>query len=201
VYICPVTKSERTKEYIIEKTAPLFNRKGYDGTSLQDMLEATNLTKGALYGNFDSKEEIAAAAFRYSAKRVKGLIRERLLSIRSCKAQLEALMDFFSEYIFDPPIPGGCPLQNTAIEADDHRVSMRRVVARELNETVDFIESILKKGIRNGEFEKSTDPRQLAYVFFCSIEGALMFSRVERSRAPMDLVVNHCKDILKQISK
>jgi TetR/AcrR family transcriptional regulator, transcriptional repressor for nem operon len=196
-----VTKADRTREFIIETTAPLFNRKGYEGTSLQDILEATNLTKGALYGNFDSKEEIAAAAFRYSAKKVKSLIRERLLSINSCKAQLEALMDFFSEYIFNPPIPGGCPLQNTAIEADDHRTSMRRVVVKELNETVDFIESILKKGVRSGEFDKSIEPRRLAYIFFCSIEGALMFSRVERSREPMDIVINHCNNLLKQISK
>lgn len=45
-------KSERTRQFIIEKVAPIFNRKGYAGTSLSDLTEATGLTKGAIYGNF-----------------------------------------------------------------------------------------------------------------------------------------------------
>ena len=42
-------KAERTKIFIAEKTAPLFNQKGYAGTSLNDMTDATGLTKGAIY--------------------------------------------------------------------------------------------------------------------------------------------------------
>jgi hypothetical protein len=60
--------------------------------------------------------------------------------------------------------------------------------------------ALLKKGIRSGEFKKDTNPRELAYTFFCAIEGAIMFSRVERSREPMDIIVKHCKNKLDQIS-
>ena len=200
-YICPVSKAERTRQHIIEQTAPLFNKKGFDGTSLQDMMRVTHLTKGALYGNFSDKEEIADAAFRYSVKKVKSMVRARLDEVATYRGQLSALLDFYANYIFNPPVDGGCPLLNYAIEADDHRTTMRRVVAKELNATIDFIESLIEKGIKTGEFKAGTDARKLAYIFFCSVEGALMFSRVERDRAPMDIVVNHCKKILKQISK
>ena len=46
-------------DYILEKTAPVFNRQGYIGSSLSDLTKATNLTKGAIYGNFVNKEELA----------------------------------------------------------------------------------------------------------------------------------------------
>lgn len=193
-------KSQRTRRYIIEKTAPLFNSKGFDGTSLTDLTEATGLTKGALYGNFSDKEDIAREAFRFAIGKVKETARAHLVRGRTCKRQLQLLLEFYSKYVSQPPVPGGCPLLNTAVEADDHRISMRKIVAREIEATVDFIKDLLDKGIEAGEFRRNINSRELAYVFFCCIEGAVMFSRVERSAEPMDIIVRHCKRMLDQIS-
>ncbi len=196
-----MTKSDRTRQHIIERTAPLFNRKGFEGTSLADLTEATGLTKGALYGNFASKDEMALEAFRYSIDRVKTIVSEKLEGVSSYKSQLLALLDFYSTYVLTPPIPGGCPLLNTAIEADDHRTSMRRVVTKELLSTVNFIRDLIQGGIEKKEFRADIQPAEIAYTIFCSVEGALMFSRVERSREPMDIIIKHCKKIIDQISK
>lgn len=195
-----MTKSERTRLFIVEKTAPLFNQKGFDGTTLSDLTEATGLTKGALYGNFADKDEIAAEAFRHSVKKVKSMMRNHLDGASTYKKQLTRLLEFYAMYVLEPPIIGGCPLLNSAIEVDDHRTSMRKVVAAELVGTIDFIEGLLKKGIRAKEFRNDIKPRQLAYTFFCSVEGALMFSRVEKSREAMDVIVRHCKKLLDEIS-
>jgi TetR/AcrR family transcriptional regulator, transcriptional repressor for nem operon len=193
-------KAERTRQFIIEKTAPLFNMKGFEGTSLSDMEKATSLTKGSIYGNFRDKAEIADEAFKYSMKKVKELVRAKVDKTLSYKKQLHALLEFYSSYVFSPPVQGGCPLLNTAIEADDHRTTMRKVVVKELMSTVDFIASLIEKGIEANEFSSEAEPRALAYSFFCAIEGAVIFSRVERSREPMDIVVNHCKTVLEKIS-
>jgi len=58
-----MSKAERTKQFIIERTAPIFNSKGYAGTSMNDIMNATGLTKGSIYGNFENKDEVALAAF------------------------------------------------------------------------------------------------------------------------------------------
>jgi TetR/AcrR family transcriptional repressor of nem operon len=196
----PVTKGKRTRQYIIEKTAPLFNSKGFDGTSMADLENATGLTKGSLYGNFADKQEIAVEAFRYAIARTQEKVRLHLKEASSFKAQLYALLDFYSQYVFDPPVAGGCPLLNTAIEADDHRVSMRSVVVSELMNTINFISTLLRNGMEAGEFDRTINPEEQAYTFFCAIEGAVMFSRVEQSREPMDIIVRHCKSILDKIS-
>jgi len=193
-------KAARTRQFIIEKTAPLFNMKGFEGTSLSDMERATNLTKGSIYGNFRDKEEIASEAFKYSMQKVKALVRSKVDAEPTNKEQLIALLEFYASYFFDPPIKGGCPLLNTAIEADDHRLAMRKVVVKELTSTIDFIAGLIKKGITAKEFKHDADPRALAYSFFCAVEGAVIFSRVERSREPMDIVVAHCKGVLDKIS-
>lgn len=195
-----MTKAERTRIFIIEQTAPLFNKKGFDGTTLADLSAATGLTKGALYGNFRDKEEISLAAFKHSITKVKSMVRQKLAGAETYRGQLSALLDFYAAYVFKPPVPGGCPLLNCAVEVDDNRVGMRRVVLKELTSTVDFIATLLDRGVAAGEFKTTSDTRKLAYVFFCSVEGALMFARVERSSQAMDLVVAHCKSILETIS-
>ena len=50
-----LTKSELTSKFIIETVAPIFNKKGYAATSMSDITNATNLTKGAIYGNFENR--------------------------------------------------------------------------------------------------------------------------------------------------
>jgi AcrR family transcriptional regulator len=196
-----MTKADRTRLHIIEKTAPVFNRKGYDGASLAELAEAAGLTKGALYGNFADKEEMALEAFKYSTAKVKELVHRELEGGGTYRAQLSALLGFYSKYVFDPPIPGGCPLLNTAIEADDHRTSMRRVVVKELMSCISFISDLIRQGIKTKEFHPDTEPTEIAYTIFCAIEGALMYSRVERSREPMDIIIKHCEKILDQISQ
>jgi TetR/AcrR family transcriptional regulator, transcriptional repressor for nem operon len=196
-----VSKAKKTRQFIIEATASLFNKKGFDGTTLSDLTEATGLTKGAIYGNFSDKEEIAEEAFRYSIRKVKEMVQSKLVNAITAKQKLSSLFDFYAEYVFDPPVAGGCPLLNAAIEADDHRTSMRRIVSRELMSTIDFIAGLIEEGIKAGEFARTANAKKLAYSIFCSIEGALMFSRVERSREPMDIVISHCKKVLDQISK
>ena len=60
-----LSKAERTRLFIIEKTAPVFNTKGFAGTSLTDLTDATGLTKGSIYGNFQNKDEVALGCFRF----------------------------------------------------------------------------------------------------------------------------------------
>jgi len=194
-------KAERTRQLIAQKTAPVFNKKGFEATSLTDLTRATGLTKGALYGNFRDKREIRVAAFKYAMQQVKHKVDAHLADATTYKGRLLALVHFYASYVLTPPVAGGCPLLNTAIEEDDVNTSLRKAVVGELNSTIGFIESLLNKGVAAGEFISDINPRELAYVFFCSVEGALMFSRVERSALSMNAVVAHCKSVLDQIEK
>lgn len=199
-FVPMLTKAEKTKQFILSKTAPVFNSKGFAGTSLTDLTASTGLTKGALYGNFHNKEDLAMEAFKYAVVKVKELIRNRVEKEVTYKRQLRAMLDFFAEYVFHPPVQGGCPMLNAAVEADDHFPGMRRVVVKELMSTVMFIYNLLNKGVKAGEFKKDINARELAYTIFCSVEGAIMFSRAERSEEPMKIIVRHCKKLLNEIS-
>src|SRR5690606_2788892 len=196
-----MSKAERTRQHILERTAPVFNRKGFSGTTLHDLTRATGLTKGALYGHFRSKEEMALQAFRHAMQLVRSGVHSRLAQTRSSKARLLGLLEFSAAYVLNPPLPGGCPLLNTAVQVDDDVTFMRRALRKELDSTVSFIQKILDEGIVNGEFKPIPDTRALAFVFFCSVEGAVMYSRAVRSDEPMSYVTTYCRQMIDQISK
>ncbi|MBA4058531.1 MAG: hypothetical protein C0490_27690, partial [Marivirga sp.] len=119
---------------------------------------------------------------------------------KSCRGKLEGLFEFYEQYVFSSPVPGGCPLMNNAVEADDHNIFIKKNVANEMRRSIYFIEGLLEKGSKNGEFKPDIKAKDLALTFFCSIEGAIVISRISSSHTPMKAVIRHCKNILEQIS-
>jgi TetR/AcrR family transcriptional repressor of nem operon len=57
-----VTKGERSRQKIVETAAVLFNQKGFTGCSMGDIVAASGLEKGTLYGHFSTKEELTILA-------------------------------------------------------------------------------------------------------------------------------------------
>ena len=140
-------KSERTRRYIIEKSAPIFNKKGYSGTSLQDLMEATGLTKGGIYGNFRNKHEIAAEAFEYNSRYILDQVKASVLTQKSARAKLLAITDFYRNYIYQPHLSGGCPILNTAVEADDMHPELKEKVLKSLDYIHRSFVYIINEGI------------------------------------------------------
>ena len=171
-------KSQRTRQYIIEKSAPIFNRKGFSGTSLQDLIQATGLTKGGIYGNFDNKDEIAAAVFEHNSRQILDQIKARVLSENSARDKLYAITGFYRQYIYEPALSGGCPILNTAVEADDTHPRLREMVLRSLDYIRRSFIFIINEGIDQSEFRKDIDPEHLATVFLGLIEGGIMQMKI-----------------------
>lgn len=195
-----MTKSEATRQHILEATATVFNTKGFDAAALSDLCEATNLTKGALYGHFSDKEELSVAAFQYMVKKVKALAKQEIELEKTQHGKLSALLNFYARYVYHPPVDGGCPLLNTAIQMDDDKQHpLRKLVAKELKQTVLFIANIIEEGQVSGEFRKNIKPLEYAYLFFCAMEGAIMISRVSPSDESMKNVVRLCESLLNNI--
>ncbi|MCZ8216164.1 MAG: TetR/AcrR family transcriptional regulator [Cyclobacteriaceae bacterium] len=195
-----MSKATQTRKYIIERTAPIFNTKGYEGTSLADLTASTGLTKGSLYGNFTDKEDIAREAFRFTIERIREVAKTFVGNSGSPRQRLIKLLDFYESVYSNPPVQGGCPLLNTAIEADDYRISMKKVVASEINKSIEFMNVLLKQGVEEQEFHADTNTRELATVFFAAIEGGLMISKVSSSSVALSAAISHCKKIIKSIT-
>src|SRR4030088_2897051 len=101
-----VTKGERSRQKIVETAAVLFNQKGFTGCSMGDIVAASGLEKGTLYGHFSTKEELALLAFDYAWKDTsdKRLRKVETVARRSAVATARPL-----DRVARPSFPGGCP--------------------------------------------------------------------------------------------
>lgn len=172
------TKSDITRQSIIEKSAPIFNTKGYNATSMSDILQVTGLTKGGVYGNFSSKDEIAVEVFEYSMGKLKDALRFKIKKENTAKDKLFAILSFYRNYSIKPLTEGGCPLLNTAIEADDNLPFLKIKAQKALDELLGNLEYIIQKGIQTNEFKADLDAKKEATLIFSVIQGGLMMSKL-----------------------
>jgi AcrR family transcriptional regulator len=187
-------KGQRTRLKIIQEAAPVFNQRGYSGTSMAELMEKTGLEKGGIYRHFQSKEELAVAAFDYAWAETKRRHLKGLEDIPMALGKLRAMIDNITDRV--STLPGGCPLQNTAIDADDGNPVLRAHARAALHEWIEFIEQTLRDGIERGEIVKSISPNAVASVMVSTLEGSIMMSRLEGDRKARQIVREHLHQFL-----
>lgn len=171
-----MVRSEKTRQLIIEKTASIFNKKGYTGTYLSDLTNATGLTKGSIYGNFKDKNEVALEAFKYNYKlqtrQVTDKIEKEVNSINKLIAFLNHYKTSFKPIFKN----GGCAILNTAVDADDGDEILKKEVIKTIHNWHKKITSILNEGVSKNEL-KEIDVDLFSYRMISVIEGSILLAK------------------------
>ena len=110
-------KAEETRKSIIEKSAVVFNKNGFQRTSMSTLTHALGLTKGAIYGHFTDKDDLAVEAFRSSVERIRRRIGERIDDHEGALGKLRAYAESFVVFFEETRNEGGCPILNTAADS------------------------------------------------------------------------------------
>jgi TetR/AcrR family transcriptional regulator, transcriptional repressor for nem operon len=197
--VTKLSRGEATRRRIVEQSAPVFNRHGYSGTSMAELMDATGLEKGGIYRHFTSKQELAAAAFDYAWAAVNEP-RER--GLEDCPTSVGKLLLLVKNFVEQPQrtIPGGCPLLNTAIDSDDGNPVLRGKAQAALHQWRASIVDIVCEGQRSGELRADVDPTQVATILIATLEGAVMMSRMEKNRDPLFQAGKHLQEYLERLS-
>jgi TetR/AcrR family transcriptional regulator, transcriptional repressor for nem operon len=186
-----MSKAQRTKARIVQQAAEVFNQKGYAGSSVADIMQATGLKKGGIYNHFKSKDELAVAAFDYAVSLMSQKVWSAVKTKRNAIERLQALVSSYLAYVETPPIVGGCPILNTAIEADDTDSPLRDRAIAAINNWRNLIVRIINKGIKKGEIPATIEPDTVATIIICNIEGAIMMSQLEKNPVHLERAIAH----------
>lgn len=177
-----------TKELILERAAGLFNSLGYYRASISDLMQATGLEKGGIYNHFGSKDELAVAAFDYAV----GLFASRLMSCvaaaEGSAAKLDAFVDAFFGLVDNPPLPGGCPLLNCAVENDDANPILAERVREAMQKLLSLAESLFRQAQNEGLISSGIPASDLATFLISSLEGGVMLSSLYEDKSRMEKV-------------
>lgn len=182
---------------IIERSAPIFNKKGIAATAMSDIMEATDLSKGSLYVHFDNKDVLAEAVVDYNME----LLRQRTLTAINRfdhpKERLFAFLDLYRNPLI-PPVEGGCPMLNFGMEADDQNEVVREMVAVRVNQSQQLIVSIIEQGIKQGVFKAGWNYKEFATMMFAMIEGGVMIGKTTRKSDKMAIIIKNLKKMIEE---
>ena len=193
-----MVRSEKTRQFIIEKTASIFNKKGYTGTYLSDITNATGLTKGSIYGNFRDKNEVAVEAFKFNYE---FQTKQLLTKIDEESHAIDKMIAFVNHFktSFKPIFKnGGCAILNTAVDADDGNDQLKKEVIRTIRSWHQRIVSILELGIKKMEI-KQVNIEQFSYGMIALIEGSIMLSKTLNDPTILLNNLDHLKEDISQL--
>jgi TetR/AcrR family transcriptional repressor of nem operon len=189
-----MTKGELTRRKIVAAAAPIFNQHGYKGSSLTALMAATGLKKGGIYRHFSSKEELAAEVFDYTWD---AAWKARMARIKEETTGIERLKLLITNFIdYKSPVAGGCPILNTAVDADDGNSVLRARCSKALRSWISKLHSIVKEAADRGEIRLGVDPKQVATLIVASLEGATMIARLERNDCALRHIQQHLNHYL-----
>lgn len=190
-----MTKGEETKQMIIERSVPIFNKKGIAATAMSDIMEATQLSKGSLYVHFDNKDVLAESVVDYTMQLLSKRVTSFINKFDHPKDQLFAYIDTFRNPLA-PPVEGGCPMMNFGVEADDLNDKIRLKVAQLINMSQQIIVDIISRGIAQGVFKPDWNYKEFATLMFAMIEGGILITNTTRNIDKMNIISRNLKKMI-----
>ena len=191
-----MSKAEQTRQYIIEKTAPIFNKKGYFATSLSDITTATGLTKGSIYGNFKDKDDLATHVYTYQSRKISEAVNQQIIQQKTSLKKLLSFLDFYKDNFKNIAASGGCPMMNAAVEADDSLSFLTPKVRRSFDLWRQRLILILEEGVANGEFKQHISAENYAITFMAMVEGGILLSKISGRGKDLAIVLDKMKEMV-----
>jgi TetR/AcrR family transcriptional regulator, transcriptional repressor for nem operon len=174
------SKAEHTTAFIVSKVAPMFNKHGYVGTSLSDVTAITGLTKGAIYGNFKNKEELAVLAFKQNVRTIILPLSAEMAKHTNAIDKLYALTSFYRTYYQKVKGIGGCPVLNVGVDANHVNPALFQAVKQTAIKLEKGLCEIIKEGIRKKEIIKGVNAIVLARTIYAMIEGSVFMAFTQK---------------------
>jgi TetR/AcrR family transcriptional repressor of nem operon len=189
------------KERIIHESLRLFSLKGFLSTSINDILEAANTSKGGFYNHFASKEDL----FLEVLGEARRIWRERNLSgldeIESPVGKIEKLLENFRDrYLKDSEdFPGGCIFLTFSVELDDQCPHLSKEVNKGFVGLKAMLNRLLDEGKESGELSDSVSTNAITEMLFAGMLGATVIYGVEKSPESLDRSINALIDYLEKL--
>jgi TetR/AcrR family transcriptional repressor of nem operon len=182
---------------VLHSAMLVFWRKGYHATSVKDLIQATELQPGSLYGTFKNKRTLFLDSLDAYFDSIRTMIAEIL---HSPAAPLLRIQRFFDRLMKDSrrdPDVKGCMLVNTLLEipADDEEIIRR--VARMFREVEREFRGVLEEAAANGDLSPDKDPKALARLLLTGIYGLRVYNKTRPDAGAMKSIVDQLLSVLR----
>jgi TetR/AcrR family transcriptional repressor of nem operon len=181
-------------EQALDKAMHVFWHKGYEATSMEDLLTAMDINRGSLYDTFGGKRDLFLKAMdRYCSGGGIGSGISILKQPGPALPLIRRFIDHMLEFGLSDPLRRGCMITNTVMELAPHEKDIAGRVAGRLQMAESAFFELLSRAKREGELAKDKDPRALARVLVTMMQGTIVMIK---AGTPADVVKQTAKAAL-----
>lgn len=180
----------REKEFDVDealgRAMELFWCRGYEATSLSDLLERLGIGKGSFYNTFGSKHELYLRALDRYRGMMGDLLVSELEEAGPVKPSIKGLLESISEHDLGDPERRGCMVVNAATELVPHDPEAERRVVSNFVRLEDALRSAISRGQSTGEIPAEKDPAALARFLMTLIQGLRVVGKATCDRTALE---------------
>ena len=186
------TKGELTREKILEVAGELFNSKGFNATTIRDLVAATGMQKGSLYFHFPGKDAVAREVLSAATAEFMVFL-SNALGGDNPGACIDTFFRCALEKHLGTGFVGGCLFGNTALEMSDSNPEFAGAIDAFFDEWIRRVEFVVAAAQKSGQIRTDVSSEALAKQVIATIEGGIMLSRLKKDERPM----RQCLDTLR----
>jgi len=178
-------RSSPTRDKLVEAARQLFFERGYNATSIADVLKRSRINSGSLYYFFPTKEKLLVAVL----EKYKEMLEPAVLAPAYARAsdpieRLFAVLDGYRRLLQATDFRLGCPIGNLALELSNSHPQIRRLVIENFEGWRVAIRKLLAEAMDRAP--QKTNLEALAHFVLITMEGAVLLSRAYRNFEPFD---------------
>ncbi|TDQ10116.1 TetR/AcrR family transcriptional regulator [Pedobacter metabolipauper] len=183
----------RTKDFdeqmVLTKAIQLFWHKGYNGTSMQDLVDALGISRSSLYDTYTDKHTLFLKALESYQFAGSAKIQEIINQTDSAKETIKKLLKLVTSELIGDKQQKGCFMVNAEVEVAPHDQEVNNIVCKNDQQMEDAFYQVIKKGQDTGEIENSQDAMALARFIFNAVKGMRVTAKSTPDQSLFDDIV------------
>jgi AcrR family transcriptional regulator len=165
---------EEKRSQILESALKCFGEKGYQATIIDDIVKDSNISKGAIYNYFTSKEEIYLQLLQISTNTFFEEVAQENMVLKSAKEKLENIFRRFRDQELTEEIQQSRRVYIEFWLYGSRQDDLRVILEDRYNKFIDYIVSIIKDGQSAGEIKENLDPQNISRIFWGIRDGNVL---------------------------
>lgn len=173
------------RERILHTAREMLYRQGYNGTSVDDIVEASGVSKSNFYYHFPSKEDLGIAVLSLRREEMESLLRRTLRDEgRSPASRLAAFLTAILDHQESDLDRHGCPFGNLAAEMTDHSERIRCFLSGLFADLASELADVIRVGQASGQIRRDVDPVELATLILQAVQGMQLIMKCDKDARP-----------------
>ena len=180
-----MSKGEATKTSILDEALHVASKVGFEGLSIGQLADRTDMSKSGLFAHFRSKEQLQLQTLDHAAERFTDVVVRPTLKAPRGERRIRELFDRWLDWEAET-LAGGCVFAAASIEYDDQPGPMHDALVRQQRDWAEFVATVAGTAVSEGEFRSDLDAKQFAFTLQGLMSGFRHAGRLLRDPEALD---------------